>query len=125
MASLGAFAILPGRVLAQVCTTERPGWDGTPVNALGEALTLFATPASLLVLALTVVAVRFRSQWMGLVAVLGWTGVVSLVTLTNPTGNRVAAMAEGCIGRPTLFIAVVAAICVATVIYTMPRKADG
>ena len=118
-------ALLPGAAWAEVCETQRPDWDGVPVTALGEAGMLFVTPFGLLLLAFTLLALRFRSQWMGLGAVLGWTGYITLVTMADPTGARVQAMAEGCVGSPTLFILAVAAICVGTVIYTMPRKADG
>ena len=34
---------------------------------------------------------------------------------------RLEAVKEGCIGSPTLFIGVVAAICVAMILYTAPR----
>ena len=87
-------------------------------------MTLSTTPVTLLLLAITLIALRFRNQWLGLAAVLGWTGFVALITTLDPTGVRNLAVAEGCIGPPTLFIAVVAAICIGTVIYTMPRKAD-
>ncbi len=50
--------------------------------------------------------------------VVGWTFWVSLISMADPTGTREIARAEGCIGSPTLFIALVAAICVATILYT-------
>lgn len=118
-------ALLPTMAWASVCATERPGWDGLQVNAVGEAMTLFMTPISLVVLCFTIVALRFRNQWMGLVTVLAWTGLIFLITMADPTEHRTEAMIEGCIGSPTLFIVAVAAICVGTVIYTMPREADG
>lgn len=120
-------ACLPGAAWAEVCDKERPNWDGVDVTALQEAATLFVTPFGLLLLGFTIVALRFRNQWMGLVAVLGWTGFITLITMADPTGLRDLARAEGCIGAPTLFIVAVAAICVGTVLYTMPRSggADG
>lgn len=117
-------ACLPGAAWAEVCDKERPNWDGTGVTAFGEALTLFTTPVALVLLAFTLIALRFRSQWMGLGAVIGWAGFIALITTADPTGIRDFAINEGCIGSPTLFIAIVAAICVGTVIYTMPRNAD-
>jgi hypothetical protein len=117
-------ALTPGAAWAEACSTARPGWDAAAVTAFDEASTLFLTPFGLLLLAFSVVALRFRSQWMGLGAVLGWTGYITLITMTDPTGLRAQAIVEGCIGSPTLFIAAVAAICMGTVIYTMPRKAD-
>lgn len=117
-------ALLPGPALARACDTLRPGWDGTPSTALAEALHLFASPAALLLLAATAIVLRFRSQWGGVAVCVGWSLLVSAVTFFDLTGGqRAAAMAEGCIGRPTLFIAAVAAICVATILYTAPRPA--
>ena len=114
-------ALLPAQALAEVCAEARPGWDGVQVSAAMEAFTLFTSPAGLALLALSVIALRFRSQWIGLVAVLLWTGFITLVTMADPTGVRAPAMAEGCIGAPTLFIVLAAAICVAIVLYTKPR----
>ncbi|MFL4469800.1 hypothetical protein ACERZ8_07945 [Tateyamaria armeniaca] len=116
--------LVPGIACAEVCDKERPDWDGDQVTALSEAMTLFATPFGLLLLAFTVLALRFRHQWMGLAAVLGWTAFITLITMADPTGLRADAMVEGCIGSPTLFIVAVAAICIGTVFYTMPHKAD-
>ncbi|MEO9684727.1 MAG: hypothetical protein ABJR46_03055 [Tateyamaria sp.] len=125
LAYIGSVIVaLPGAAWAEICDKERPNWDGTDVTAIGEAFTLFTTPVALVVLAFTIIALRFRNQWMGLGAVLGWTGFIALITTADPTGTRNLAIAEGCIGSPTLFIAVVAAICVGTVIYTKPRNAD-
>lgn len=114
-------AILPSTSLAEVCETERPGWDGTPVTAVGEAVNLFLSPAGLILLIVSLIALRFRNQWIGLVAILLWTGFMTLVTMADPTGMRAPAMAEGCVGSPTLFIVAAAAICVGIVLYTKPR----
>ena len=98
---------------------------GGPATMWDEALHLAATPLSLLLLLGTALAIRFRSQWGGLAAVVGWSFLVYFVAFgdpNDPTGITQAAMQEGCIGSPALFIAVVAAICVATVIYTAPEK---
>ncbi|MGV6812985.1 MAG: hypothetical protein ACWA47_12105 [Brevirhabdus sp.] len=116
-----AAAIAPAPAWAQVCTTIRPSWDGTPVSALDEAINLLASPPALVLLLLTALAARFRHQWGALIVVLLWTGYATLLTMIDPGGTRTAAMAEGCIGTPTLFIAAVAAISVATIIYTAPR----
>ena len=110
---------------AQVCDQQRPGWDGTPVSGLDEALQLMASPLSLIAIGATLLALRFRSQWGGVAVVVLWTGLVSMITMFDPTGTRTPGMAEGCIGTPTLFIAAVAAICVATIIYTAPRSGGG
>jgi len=94
---------------AQVCDQQRPGWDGTPVSGLDEALQLMASPLSLIAIGATLLALRFRSQWGGVAVVVLWTGLVSMITMFEPT----------------LFIAAVAAICVATIIYTAPRSGGG
>lgn len=112
-------SLLPGAALAQVCSEQVPGWDGTPVTAVGEALSLFASPGVLVLLGLTALAVRFKSQWGALVLVLIWTALVSFLTMFAPDARAVA-MAEGCVGSPALFIAVIAAICVGMIFYTAP-----
>ncbi len=108
--------------MAEVCADTRPGWDGDPVSAAGEAIALFASPMGIVLVISTLAALRFRSQWGALVVVVLWTGLVTMVTMLDPTGVRDLAQAEGCIGSPTLFIALVAAICVGTILYTMPRE---
>ncbi|APX12724.1 hypothetical protein BWR18_14295 [Tateyamaria omphalii] len=94
---------------------------------LGEAVSLFLSPAGIALLLLSLIALRFRQQWVGLAAVILWTVFITVITMADPTGLRPEAMAEGCIGQPTLFIVAVAAICVGIVLYTKPRTggADG
>ncbi|WP_299551496.1 hypothetical protein [uncultured Tateyamaria sp.] len=121
-------ALLPGAALAEVCDKERPLWDGpSHASMLDEALNLFLSPAGVILLVLSMAALRFRNQWIGLATVLLWTVFVTMVTMTDPTGVRLQAMTEGCIASPTLFIVAVAAICVGIVLYTKPRTsgADG
>ncbi len=114
-------AALPTPALAEVCDTIRPGWDGTPVTALGEALALLTSVPALALLVATALAFRFRSQWGGLLVVLLWAGYGALLTMAD-SGARAAAMAEGCVGSPTLFLGATAAICVAMILYTAPLK---
>lgn len=125
--SRGLFAtlalIMPSSALAAVCTTERPGWDGTPANAISEALFLASSLPAIVLIVATALALRFRSKWGGLAVVSGWSILISLrVFGTDPTGTRQKATIEGCIGSPTLFIALVAAICIATILYTAPTE---
>ncbi len=113
--------LTPGAAWAEICATARPGWEpGTPVTGLDEAVYLFTSGPGLFLLAATAVALVLRNQWGGLVAVLLWTGLITFVTM----GDSASApgRAEGCIGSPALFIGLVAAISVATVLYTMPHK---
>ncbi|WP_299147039.1 hypothetical protein [uncultured Tateyamaria sp.] len=122
-AAIGAAVLAwPTVAHAYACTTLRPDWDGTPASAVGETIGLLTAPMGLFLLAATVMAVLVRSQWGGLVAVLLWTAFITFVTMADSDGQRTLAMAEGCVGPPTLFIATAAAICVAIVLYTMPRK---
>lgn len=115
-------AALPGTALAETCALQRPNWDGGPVSGMDEAIQLASSPITLILLALTLLTLRFRSQWGGVVVVVLWTILVSMLTMLDPTGTRELGMAEGCVGSPTLFIAAVAAICVATILYTAPRS---
>lgn len=127
LCALGVFAFAPRAAWAEVCDKERPDWDGTRVGIVGEAINLFLSPAGIALLLLSVIALRFRHQWIGLAAVILWTVFITVVTMADPTGLRPQAMAEGCVGPPTLFIVAVAAICVGIVLYTKPRTsgADG
>ena len=113
--------LLPAAAAAAVCETERPGWDGTPATGLGEALAQFTSPLALVLLVASALALRRRSQWGGLAVTLLWAALVSVVAFVDPGGRRALAMAEGCIGSPTLFIAAVAAICSGIILYTAPR----
>ena len=113
--------IAPLPALAEVCDKERPNWDGLPVSGLHEAMTLFSSPAGLVLLAASALALRFRNQWGALIVVLLWTGLISVVTMVDPNGINTAARAEGCVGSATLFIVAVAAICVGMILYTAPR----
>lgn len=118
---IAAAAITPAPAWADICATLRPSWDGMPVSAVHEAVNLLATPPALVLLLLTALAARFRHQWGALVVVLLWTGYATVLTMVDPGGTRAAAMAQGCIGAPTLFIAAVAAISVTLILYTVPR----
>ena len=121
------FITLPAPGIASTCTTSRPNWDGTQASAVTEAVALFTSPAGLILLALSVLALRFRNQWLGLGAVILWTAFITIVAMIDPSGLRAPGMAEGCIGSPALFIAAAAAICVAIVFRTKPpeRGANG
>ncbi|MEM6306176.1 MAG: hypothetical protein AAF744_15775 [Pseudomonadota bacterium] len=120
----GLLTLIPAATSAgQVCATARPDWDGVAVGAAAEALTLFASPMGLVLLVLTAVVIRYRSSWGGVAITVGWTVFASLVTMLDPTGQRAFAVAEGCMGPPTLFIAIAAAISVGTIFYTAPRTA--
>lgn len=117
-----AFAATAAPAFAEVCDKARPNWDGTPVSSFQEAIFLFSTIPSLSLVLATAIALRYRSQWGGLAVVVLWTILITMVTATDPTGAGEFAVREGCVGSPALFIAIVTAICVAVVLYTLPRK---
>ncbi|EBA13206.1 hypothetical protein RCCS2_04954 [Roseobacter sp. CCS2] len=103
----------------------RPNWDGAPVTAFGEFLYLLQTPVVLLLIIATALAVRFRSEWGGLVVVVGWSLSTFLVTGWGADGDLQAlAMTEGCVGNSTMFIIAAALVCVGVVLYTAPLKRD-
>lgn len=122
-----AVALFPQAALAEVCDKVRPLWNPAegPAGALNEALHFATIPVSLVLLLATAIALRFRSSWGGLAAVCGWSALVFVIVFgdaQDPTGIVPMARAEGCIGSPALFIALVAAICVGTVVYTAPGR---
>lgn len=115
-------ALVPGAASAEVCDKVRPGWDGAPMSATAEAIALFATLPSLALILATLAALRFRSQWGGLVVVVGWSLWTSVLVFVGGRELRPAAVAEGCMGSQTLFLGAVVAICVGTILYTLPRE---
>lgn len=119
------FALLtPTAALAEVCSDVRPFVSpGAPGTAFTEMVSLMGTPPSLILLVLSALAIRFRWQWAALGVVVLWSVWVSLVAMQTPDGPLLLAVEEGCIGPPTLFIALVAAICGGMMLYTAPRKA--
>ena len=105
--------------MAEVCSLQFPDWDGVPVTALQETVSLIGSPAVAVLLLLSALVFRFRNQWGALALVLCWTGLVSFLSMFAPN-SRSLAMAEGCVGSPALFIALIAAICVGMIFYTAP-----
>ena len=113
----------PAPVWAEVCSDQRPNWNGEPVTAFGELLFLLQSPVALVLILATALAVRFRSEWGGLVVVVGWSLSTFLVTGWGTNGAiKAAGIEEGCIGNPSLFIAVAATVCIGVVLYTAPLK---
>ena len=115
-------SLLPSLAWAQTCAEQRPSWDGRPVTMAQEAMFIATTPAALILILGTVIAARFKSSWGGLVVVLGWTALVSFLTMLAPD-SRKQAFAEGCVGNPALFIGIITAICIGMIFYTAPPKA--
>ena len=95
-------AFYPEIALADICGTLDPNWDGLPVSALQELVSLAATPPALILLIATAFVIRFKHQWGALVVVVLWTIYASALTMFDPTGIREPAMAEGCVGSNTV-----------------------
>lgn len=124
---LAALLTLPTLAHAsEVCANVRPDWDGGPVSAWQEAILLFGSPASLILLFASALVLRFRSAWGALAVFVAWSFLVSAFTIYDPTGGqRLAAAEEGCIGSPTIYVAIVLAISVGLLLYTGKPKDDG
>ena len=118
------FAASPA--FAEVCEKARPNWQaGTQATVFTEFFALVSTPPSLILIVLTALTVRFRSQWGGLLIVVLWSIWVSIVSIVGRNNEvQQMAIAEGCVGSPVLFIGLVAAICIALILYTAPLSRD-
>lgn len=111
-------AALPGPAIAEVCERVRPNWDGSPVSLWSETVMLLGTPISLFLILSTALAFKFRSSWGALAVFVGWSFAVATVTFWDPTGGlRETARLEGCIGTPTLYIALVFATSVGLLLF--------
>jgi hypothetical protein len=120
---LGAALLLPTPALAEVCSQERPSWDGLPVSALDEFLILMQTPIVLLLVLVTALVVRFRHEWGGLIVVVGWSlSTYLVIDWAGTDAVRNSAVAQGCIGNPSIFIVVAVMVCIGVVLYTAPLK---
>ncbi|PVA10427.1 hypothetical protein DC366_09370 [Pelagivirga sediminicola] len=115
-------ALPPGAALAGTCDTVRPGWDGVPVTIWGEAAALFSTPAALFLLAASATATLLRSAWGALVVCVLWSGLTMVITAADPGGLRALARSEGCAASPAIFIAAVALLCGAMILYTTRKR---
>lgn len=118
--------LLPNAASAQPeavgCAALRPGWTpGSPATAWDELIHQATSAPALLLFLATALVLRRCSQWGALAVVSLWSVMVTLVAFRDPAGAQELARAGGCIGSPTLFIALVAAICVLTIVYTAPR----
>lgn len=109
---------------AEVCETIRAGWDGAPVTTIGEFLYLLQTPVVLVLIIATALAIRFRSEWGGLVVVVGWSLSTYIATGWGDGAIRAAGIDEGCIGNSSLFVVTAALVCICVVLYTAPLKRD-
>ncbi|MBD3664725.1 hypothetical protein [Sulfitobacter aestuariivivens] len=118
-------SLAPLPALAEVCDKVRPLWQaGSPATAWDELVGLMATPPSLALLLASALVIRFRHQWTALIVVVLWSFWVSAVAHYGRDGEiERAALAEGCIGSPALFILAVTAICGAMILYTTRRPA--
>ena len=106
---------------AEVCDKERPNWDGSPVSLVDEAIALALGPTGLFFIGATAVAVLFRhSIGVGIACVMWAFYITALIMRGDDVFEQ--AVAEGCIGNPALFVGLVAAICLAAVLFTIRRE---
>lgn len=111
--------LVPGGAWAQDCAVLRPNWDGTPATSVSEAIALFSTVPSLVLLIATAFVIRTRKPWAGLTVVCLWTLWTGFIAF-GTTPVQTAAMVQGCIGPSTLFIGIVCAICIGLILYCSP-----
>ncbi len=115
--------LFPSAALANSCDVIRPNWQpGAPATHLQEAMHLFTTLPAMILLMASLLAVLKRSQWGGLLMVVLWTAYVSIIAFVDDPFVDVQTLAAGCVGSPALFIGAVAAICIAMILYTLPRE---
>ncbi|WP_146188628.1 hypothetical protein [Pseudoprimorskyibacter insulae] len=118
-------SLVPGSAMAEVCEKLRPGWDAAagPTSGLSEALQLAMSPAPLILLAASALAVLRRSSRGGMIVVLFWAAYLMLLSMADQGGVTHQARIEGCMGNPALFIAGVIAICAGIILYTARFRA--
>lgn len=93
------------------------------MTGMGEFLYFLQTPLVLLLVLATALAVRFRREWAGVAVVVGWSLGTFLLTGTGGSyGVMDLGRVEGCVGSPSIFIAVAVAVCIGVVLYTAPRR---
>ena len=117
-----AALVLPSPAHAKVCDTLRPEWDGTSQSMLAEMVGLFLSPAGLFLSAALAMALMFRHTMGTAIVALLWSFFITALVMGFDDPVRAAAVREGCVAPPTLFIAASTAICLAAVIYTFRRE---
>lgn len=124
--------LLPTYAVAEVCDKIRPNWDPTSgsVTAWGEATFFFQSPLGIVCLGAFALAVlTFKSTW-ALASAVGSAGLGLLIyingTLDDPNGFSQQSVAEGCVGEPTLAVAICATICFICIgILSRNRRKEG
>ncbi|MEJ6404476.1 hypothetical protein [Yoonia sp. 2307UL14-13] len=114
----GVTLLVPNSAAADACQQQRPGWTGGQVSAWEEVIFLAQTPIVLALLIATALVIRLRSQWGGLIVVIGWSIFTYMLIATQIFADI---RAEGCAGSPALFIGLATAICIGIVLYTTPQ----
>lgn len=128
-AAIAFLIFLSGMAQAEVCDTMRSHLDlasGARANLWTELIALSLNPVTLVLLALSIFVTWKRHANGALAVVLGWSMLVSMIVFwgdDDASGLQEMARAEGCIGSPALFIALVIAICAAMIFYTAPNRA--
>lgn len=116
------FALAPSIAFAEVCDKERPAWNGVPVSAWEDLIFLSTHvlfwPVWIALAAAIVLKRTSLTIIAGTIAALHT--LLQLSQLTD-TITR-AAIREGCIASPPLFIGLCAAICLASIYLALRRR---
>ena len=100
----------------------RPNWDGSPVSAWSEMIALSSSLPAIILFVASAFVIRFRHQLGALITVVLWTLLATFLTMLDPTGLREPAIAEGCVGSPTIFLTVIGILSVIMIVVTNPKS---
>jgi hypothetical protein len=119
-----AFCLMASPAMAEVCTTQRPGWtvaDG-PATAFSELMQFLIWGGGGVLLAALVLGLYLRKSII-LNAVLLISLVMSVPYIWPlDAAARQLAMTEGCVGAPTLVIATLGLIWVAALVGALWKR---
>jgi len=104
------FLSLPIPALAEVCDKIRPDWtaDAGPQGWLAETAYILASPPSLALAILLLLALAFPRLWLALPATLLTLAFAALLLVSRQAPMAVAARTEGCLATATPAIALLA-----------------
>ncbi len=107
-AALVMMLLSNGSALANACKTVRPAWSGETVGLIGEAFNLVFSSGGIVLIIMMILAFRFRHLWFSIIiaSCAFLLAFMNFYAWRNPVGIDVDARQEGCIGEPTLAIAV-------------------
>ena len=126
--AVAVFAFFPTAAFAEVCDKERPNWNSGPTGLVSEAWAFLTLPFFMwFLIPSTAVCLLLKNKIGCILMATIWAAVgfyVAINAITDPTTVHEAAVREGCIAPPHLFITLCAAISIAT-LYTALRQRKG